>query len=408
MTKRTLGARYYSRVQWFRAPLLLCLLTALPAFPATVLVLQFQNRSPYSDLNWVGESVAETLMNEYAEANQIVLDRASRAEAMHRLSLRPGATFTKATLIRLGETLDADYLCYGTYDATLPAGSSELKDSSVQLSARFLDLRHMHDGPEASETGKLSELSRLEEHLAFTTLKYLQPNASFTLDHFTTPQKLIRVDAEESYVRGLLSPSGDQQQKWFLQAAALDPNFASPAFELGKLALQKKDYTQALTFFKRISPSYPRYTEVRFKIGITNYYLADYTSAVSNFREVLKTYPLNEVYNNLGIAELQLNQPAALGDLHRAADGDPNDSTYLFNLGAALWKTGRFEEAVKPLQAVLDRQPDDADAAALLERAQNHVAAATAKPEIPERLKLSFNASAFRQLKALVEPKGSE
>lgn len=395
-------------MQLFQALLLLSLVSALPAFPAAVLVLQFQNRSQYSDLNWVGESVAETLMNEYAEANQIVLDRSSRAEAMHRLSLRPGATFTKATLIRLGQTLDADYLCYGTYEVTLPAGSSELKDSSVQLSARFLDLRHMHDGPETSETGKLSELSRLEEHLAFTTLKYLEPKANLALDHFIAPNKLIRVDAEESYVRGLLSPSGDQQQKWFLQAAALDPNFASPAFELGKLALQKKDYHQALAFFQRINPSYPRYTEVRFKIGITDYYLADYPSAISYFREVLKTYPLNEVYNNLGIAELQLNQPAALGDLHRAVDGDPNDSIYLFNLGAALWKSGRFDEAAKALQSLLDRQPDDADAAALLERAQTHESPATAKPDIPERLKLSFNASAFRQLKALVEPKGSE
>ncbi|HTU46561.1 MAG TPA: tetratricopeptide repeat protein [Bryobacteraceae bacterium] len=383
------------------------LLSAVPAFPATVLVLQFQNHSQYSDLNWVGESVAETLMNEYAAANQIVLDRSSRAEAMHHLSLRPGATFTKATLIRLGQSLDADYLCYGTYDANLPAGSSELKDSSVQLSARFLDLRHMHDGPEASETGKLSELSRLEEHLAFVTLKYLEPKANLALDQFMAPNKLIRVDAEESYVRGLLSPSGDQQQKWFMQAAALDPNFSSPDFELGRLALQKKDYAQALAWFQHIHTTDPHYFEARFKMGLSAYAAADYTSAANFFREVLKTYPLNEVYNNLGAAEMQLNQPAALGDLHRAVDGDSNDATYLFNLGAALLKNGRFDEAVKELQSVLDRKPADSDAATLLERAQNHDSSA-AKPDIPNRLKLNLDATAFRQLKAMLQPKGSE
>lgn len=380
----------------------------MPAFPATVLVLQFQNHSQYSDLNWVGESVAETLMNEYAHANQIVFDRGSRAEAMHRLSLRPGATFTKATLIRLGQSLDATYLCYGTYDISLPAGSSDLKDSSVQLSARLLDLGHMHDGPEASESGKLSELSRLEEHLAFTTLKYLEPKANLPLDQFMAPGKLIRVDAEESYVRGLLSPSGDQQQKWFLQAAALDPNFSGPAFELGKLALQKRDYPQAINWLKRINPSDPSYMEARFKLGVSAYYSADYGSAASYFREILKTYPLNEVYNNLGAAEIELNQPAALGDLHRAVDGDPNDLTYQFNLGAALWKNGRFDEAAKALQTVLDRKPDDADAGTLLERAQNHESASSAKPEIPERLKLNFDATAFRQLKAMLQPRGSE
>jgi tetratricopeptide (TPR) repeat protein len=383
-------------------------LSALPAFPATVLVLQFQNRSQYPDLNWVGESVAETLSNEYAQANEIVLDRFSRADAMRRLSLRSGATFTKATLIRLGQTLDADYLCYGTYDANLPDGASELKDSSVQLSARFLDLRHMHDGPEASETGKLADLSRLEEHLAFTTLKYLQPKANLALDPFMTPDKLIRVDAVESYVRGLLSSSGDQQQKWFLQAAALDPNYSSPAFELGRLELQKKDYAQALAWFQHVRPKDPHYLEARFKMGLAAFGAADYTAAANDFREVLKTYPLNEVYNNLGIAELELNQPAALSDLHRAVDGDPNDPTYLFNLGAALLKNSRFDEAAKALQQVLDHKPGDADAATLLERAENHQPPASAKPDIPERLKPNLDAVAFRQLKAMLQPKGSE
>ena len=378
----------------FLALTLLALFAAAPAFPATVLVLQFQNHSQYSDLNWVGESVAETLMNEYAAANQIVLDRGARVEAMHRLALRPGATFTKATLIRLGQSLDADYLCYGTYDANLPADSSELKDSSVQVSARFLDLRHMHDGPEASESGKLSELSRLEEHLAFATLKYLEPKANLVLSDFMAPNKLIRVDAEESYVRGLLSPSGDQQQKWFLQAIALDPNFSSPAFELGRLALQKKDYPQALSWFQHIHANDPHYHEARFKMGLAAYSAADYTSAANFFREVLKTYPLNEVYNNLGAAELQLNQAAALSDLHRAADGDPNDPTYLFNLGAALLKNARFDDAAKALQSVLDRKPGDADATTLLERAQNHDS--SAKPDVPERLKLNLDATAFR------------
>lgn len=392
----------------FRLLCSLALFTAAPAFSATVLVLQFQNRSQYPDLNWVGESVAETLSNEYAEANEIVLDRFARAEAIQRLSLRPGATYTKATLIRLGQTLDADYLCYGTYDANLPDGASELKDSTVQLSARFLDLRHMHDGPEASETGKLSELSRLEEHLAFTTLKYLEPKANPALDQFLSPDKLIRVDAVENYVRGLLSPSGDQQQKWFMQAAALDPNFSGPAFELGRLALQKKDYPQAITWFQRIRPKDPHYLEARFKLGLSAYGAADYTSAANYFREVLKTYPLNEVYNNLGAAELQLNQPAALGDLHRAVDGDPNDATYLFNLGAALLKNNRFDDAAKLLQQVLDRKPGDADAATLLERAENHQPAASAKPDIPERLKFNLDAAAFRQLKAMLQPKGTE
>ncbi len=53
-------------------------------------------------------------MVEFGAANEIVLDRNSRAEGMRRLSVRPGAAFTKATIIRLGQTVDASYVCYGS------------------------------------------------------------------------------------------------------------------------------------------------------------------------------------------------------------------------------------------------------------------------------------------------------
>ncbi len=382
------------------------LVLTLPARSATVLVLQFHNESQYSDLNWVGESIAETLMDEFGAANQIVLDRQSRAEGMRRLSLRPNAGFTKATLIRLGQTLDADYLCYGTYDAHLLGGTSQLKDSSIQISAHFIDLRKMRDGPDYSEAGPLSELSRLEEHLAWQSLKYLLPKATFQLDQFLAPQKLIRADAEESYIRGILSSTREQQQKWFTQALALDPQFTGAAFELGKLALARKDYRQANILFAHISPQDPRYPEARFKMGLSAYGAGDFTAAANYFRELVKTFPLSEVYNNLGAAEDQLNLPAAIDDLRRALDGDENDPTYLFNLGAALLKNSYFEEALKRLQAVLDRDPDDSEARALLDRAQRREAIRSGvNTATPERLKENFDETAFRQLKAMLQPK---
>src|SRR3954454_19809227 len=165
-------------------------LSALPAHPASILVLQFHNNSEYADLDWVGESIAETLMNEFGAANEIVLDRASRTEGMQRLSLRVKALFTKATLIKLGQSLNADYICYGSYDAKLPSGDSQLRNSSIQISARFIDLQKMHDSPELSEAGKLTDLSRLEEHLAWGSLTYLEPRAKFALQQFMLPQKL--------------------------------------------------------------------------------------------------------------------------------------------------------------------------------------------------------------------------
>lgn len=395
---------------WRRLFLLFCsLAAATPARSATVLVLQFHNNSQFTDLNWVGESIAETLRTEFSAANQIVLDRDSRAEGMRRLSLRPDAPFTKATLIRLGQTLDVDFLCYGSYDITLPSGDKELKTSSVRLTGRFLDLRKMHEGPELSEAGKLSDLSRYEEHLAWQSLKYLEPNTNLQYQQFVSPQKLIRLEAEESYIRGLLSQSPDQQQKWFTQAALLDTNFAGPAFELGKLFLAHKDYSKAISWFQHIAASDPRYQEALFKMGISAYGAGDFTLSGKYFQEVSKAFPLSEVYNNLGAAENQLGLPVAIDDFRRSVEADPKDVIYLFNLASALLRNNYFDEAAKRLQWVIERNPEDAEARALLDRARRRdTVPPGAKADFPNRLKQNFNEIAFRQLKAMLQAKDGE
>jgi len=375
---------------------------------ATVLVLQFHNASRYQDLNWVGESVSETLRDEYGSQHQIVFSRESREQAERRLSLRPGAEYTKATLIRLGRTLDADYVYYGSFDAMPAPGSSALKDSSIQISSHVIDLRKLREGPDLAEAGKLTDLSRLEEHLAWQSLHYIDPSFNLPLEAFLAPTKLRRADAEESYIRGLLSPNKDQQQKWFMQALALDPKFVNPAFELGRLALERKDFREALYCFQRVSPSDPRYWEARFHMGVAAYSAADYGTSANYFRDISKTYPLNEVFNNLGAAEEQLNHPTAADNFRHALEGDPNDPTYLFNLGETLFRHSNFDEAEQRLQAALRHNPDDLEARNLLGRAQRHELTAADKPAAPMRLKMSLDAtSAFRKVRPGYRPTGS-
>ena len=371
-----------------------------------MLVIQFQNKSPYADLNWVGESIADTLMSELAATNEIVLTRGERDEGEKQLELRSGADYTKASLLRLGESLGADMVCFGTFSDTLPRPDAPLKSSSIRITAQFLDLQKMHLGPELSEAGPLSDLSRLEEHLAFEVLKYLKPGGDLKLESFLAPTKLVKLEAEESYVRGLLSTNRDQRQKWFLQAAAVDNKFSGPALELGKLALEQKQYAQALEYFGRINRTDPSYMEARFKMGLAAYSSGDYAGAVRNFREVSQGYPLSEVYNNLGASELQANDPGGMADLRRALESDPRSVTYLYNLGWAQLKTGSYDEASKTFQQILQHS-DDADSRALAERARRHEPVTEAEKIPGLRLKAGFSQTAFRQLKAMLQPKGS-
>ena len=56
----------------------------------TTLVLPFFNHSNSPNLDWIGESIAESVSDSLASEGVLVLDRMDRLEAYRRLSVRPG------------------------------------------------------------------------------------------------------------------------------------------------------------------------------------------------------------------------------------------------------------------------------------------------------------------------------
>src|SRR5262245_20042355 len=86
-------------------PLALLLCTAIRA--ETVLVLPFFNQSKAANLDWIGESLSEAVGDALASEGLLVLDRSDRLEAYRRLSVRPGAELTHATVMKIGGALDA-------------------------------------------------------------------------------------------------------------------------------------------------------------------------------------------------------------------------------------------------------------------------------------------------------------
>jgi tetratricopeptide (TPR) repeat protein len=395
-------------VQFRRLPFLWIwlALVSLPAQSATLLILPFQNNSSYEDVNWIGKSIAESLYIELGSRGQIVLDREALAESLRRLTLRPDARFTKATIIKLGQTAGADYVIYGEYDIHLKTGETQLRKSDIAITSRLIDLRKLREGQTVSESGNLAELSRFEEHLAFLYASTLQPEAGYKPEQFISPDKLIRLDAKESYIRGLLSSSPEQKIKWFEQAWSLNPEYASPAFELGRLYLHRKEFKQATDWLLKVHAGHPSYMEARFKLGLSAYGASEYRAAATYFKEVSQTAPLSEVFNNLGAAENRLNEAAAIEDFRRAADGDPADVTYSFNLGLALYKAGKYDEATDRLKTIVQKTPEDREANSLLVRSEQREPYAPGSGRGPgvERIKENFDETAFKELKAMLQP----
>jgi tetratricopeptide (TPR) repeat protein len=369
----------------------------------TVLVLPFSNESSPAALDWISESVSQTIHEALAAQGMLVLEREDRQEAYRRLSIRAKAHLTHASVIKVAEALDAADVVYGSFEFT-PANQDAPAESrgSLHITAWTLNMKRMRKGPEFIESGPLDDLAALQSHLAWQVLQYLSPDSAPSSEEFLKERPPVRLDAMEDYTRGLLATSPEQKHRYFTQAARLDERFLQPKFELGKLYWAQKDYRLAADWFSKLKPSAPRYLEASFLTGLCRYSLGDYAAAQEAFARVAELVPLNEVFNNLGAAQSRRNLHEAAESFRKALDGDPADPDYHFNLGVALWKRGDFSAAADSFRAVLDRNGEDAQATLLLGRCLKKTGPSPADLKAPfERLKINYEEGAWRQLKAL-------
>ena len=386
-------------MRWF--PILLALSSgALRA--DTALVMPFFNHSGSASLDWIGESVAETVHDALASEGLLALDRDSRMEGYRRLSLRPGAELTHASIIKVAEALDASQVIYGFYEV-LPAPDSEGRSKgSLRITARILDMKAGVLGPSFGEVGAMEDLATVEERLAWQALESLSSKTAPPEEEFLKARPPVRLDAVESYIRGLLAGTPDLRRHYFTQAARLDEHYSQPCFQLGKSSWGQKDYKAAAGWFDRVAHADPHYLEARFFFGLCRYYVGDFQAAEGAFQEVAAAVPLNEVYNDLGAAQAQRDDSAALASYRKALEGDDADPDYRFNMGYAQWRLGRFDEAVESFRAALDREPGDTEATTFLGLALQRQGPRPGDPKTAgrQRLKTNYEEQAYRELQA--------
>ena len=323
-------------------------------------------------------------------------------EVFRRMSIRPNAVLTHASVLKIGEALDAAQMVFGQFEVA-PDPADPKSKGSLKLTGRILDLKRTKQGPEFQAAGPVEDLSVLQTHLAWQLLKYLAPKSALSEEDFRRARPPVRVDAVENYIRGLLAANPEQKLKLFMQAARLDEGFSEPCFQLGRIFWQKKDYRSAAQWLARVNRADSHYMEALFLTGLTQYYQGNYDTAANQFQQVAAMVPLNEVYNDLGAAQSRRNLPGAIENFKKALEGDEADPDYWFNVGYALWKSGEFDEAAQKFRAVLDRTQYDAEAMSLLGRCLKR------EPPRPvemrpadgrERVKHNFELDAFRQLQA--------
>src|ERR1700676_5206110 len=103
--------------------LLVCTFAGTPLVAETAAVLPFANRTAAGDpaqasLDWIGESIAETVRDAIGARGIVTLSRVETDDAYRQLNLRTLGTLTQASIVKIGEALDAEHVIYGAFEFT--------------------------------------------------------------------------------------------------------------------------------------------------------------------------------------------------------------------------------------------------------------------------------------------------
>ena len=334
--------------------LLLLLLGLIPAAANTLLVVPFENTARLADLDWVGESFAETLMQRLAGSGHVLVPREERLAALERLGLPATAALSRASLLRLGEEVEADWVVLGRF---------EVEDGQLRGQAQLFDLRRLALSPSLEERGSFAQLLEVQGRLSWKILRQFDSTFPISQQAFEQRFPSLRVSAFESYVRGLLALRRQQQLRYFLQAARLEPHYSLPAFRLAQLYFEDQDYATAARWFGKIPPEDSWALDARFYLALCQFFARDFTQASETLAPLAERLPVKQVWNNLGVfASRQESNQTALGYFARALEADPDDADVYFNLGLHHFRQGEWSEAARALARCLELNPSDTEA----------------------------------------------
>ena len=335
------------------AILLALLATAAPLAADTVLAVPFENATRAPDLDWVSESFAEALSEHLQADGRALITREERLAALEHLGLPASGPLSHASVLRLGEEVGADWVVAGVFAV-----------ESGQLRTRVLvfDLTAQALSEPIDDVDAFEHLLDAQARLAWRVLRQRDPVFPLSLMSFQQRRPRIPISAFESYIRGLMTADRDQQLRYFLQAARLEPAYAPPAFRAGMLYYADGDYASATRWFRQAGADLRLGPEASFYLGLSYFASNDLPQAAEALQAAAARAPSAAVWNNLGVVTSRQDDPSAETYFARALQLDPNDSSVHFNLGLHYVRRGEWELALRALDRCLAANPRDTEA----------------------------------------------
>ena len=320
-----------------------------------VLVLPFDNRSGQNNLAWIGDSFPDTLDQRLTSAGFLTISRDDRQYALDHLGLPVDFRPSRATTIRIAQTLDADFVIVGSYTVA---------NGRISVQAQVLEVDKLRLSAPLTDSSELTRLFDVENAIAWKVARQVDPHFNVAEQTFIASSGNIQLSAFENYIRGTDAITSPERIKRLQMAVQSTPNYTAALLALGKAQYAEREYDQAATTLAKIPPTDRRSLEAGFYLGLARFNTAKYAEAESAFAFVASRLPLPEVVNNQGVASSRQGHDAT-PLFQRASAADPNDPDYHYNVAVALLRRGDFTGAKREVDLTLKLRPADTEAASL-------------------------------------------
>lgn len=378
-----------------------------------VLVLPFDNKSGQPDLGWIGESFPDTLNERFASSGFLTISRDDRQYALDHLGLPTDFRPTRATTIRIAQTLDANYVIIGSYNVV---------KGRIFVQAQVLEVNNLRMSSPIEDSSELNRLFDVQNAIAWKIARDIDPHFNIAQQTFLSAPGQVPLTAFESYIRGIAASTPQERIKRLQLAVQVSPSYPAALLALGKAQYTERDYDHAAATLSRVPVNDRRALEANFYVGLSRFNSGRYADAEKAFAFVAKRLPLPEVINNEAVAaSRQGHNATAL--FERAVAADPNDADYHYNLAVSLMRNGNYPRAQTEVNEALRLRPRDTEApqlkaliafgrppaqlipsAAAAPRTPATATASTAKPatasnvfEPLERIRRTYSEASFRQ-----------
>ncbi len=319
------------------------------------LVMPFDRVGDDSAVYWLSEGASILLADDLNALGAHALTRPERVDAFDLLGLPTSASLSRATIIKVGEVLDA---------SDVVVGSVGLQDGTLTAHARRLDIERGRLGPDLVERGPVADLFKVFERLA---RRLVSPDAKVD-DAPPLERDYPPIEAFESYVKGLVSETPATEARFLERAIYLHPTYDRARLALWEVRSEQGTYQAALEAVRGVPGDSPFARRARFAAALSYVDLGRYDEAFAALKTLDDAQQAAALLNDLGVVELRRGPKAPAADgaptffFTKAADAEPGATDYAFNAGYAYARAGDMKSALYWLREVVRRDPADADA----------------------------------------------